>query len=44
MYSIGTYATDIHTGKTIQIVGVQQVFGAAMSRIQGIFIAHRRRP
>ena len=32
MYSVGTYATDIHTGKTIQIVGAQQVFGVTTYR------------
>ena len=32
MYTVGTYATDIHTGKTIQIVGAQQVFGVTTYR------------
>lgn len=32
MLTVGQYATDIHTGKTIQIVGAQQVFGVTTYR------------
>ena len=27
MFTIGQYVTDVHTGKIVKIIGVQQVFG-----------------
>ena len=33
MLTISQFATDVHTGKTVQVIGVQQVFGMTTYRV-----------
>lgn len=33
MLTVSQFATDIHTGKTVQVIGVQQVFGMTTYRV-----------
>ena len=33
MLTVSQFATDIHTGKTVQVIGVQQVFGMTTYKV-----------